>query len=357
MDTSPPNVDPLFSPDHEEEVKDIAPTMDGVGLGDYRQRRRALYCAARRKLEEQGEPSEWAHHQALLEARYYERKAFAETLDKLLQTFPADLATIARDAYVEAYARRLYDIRRSGKSWREAHHAALHTMSDGDLPPICAWMRTAVGGLCPEARDRIGHELNTHMRQAVDEYISVGLDKDTAVDRACADLGDPREAKRRYERVYLTTRETYYLDHTRRLFPTDILMFAWPFVLVVLAVGELAHAGNVWAHGCAYALTIVFGLMVVNRIWIKWHWDKSNVFARGRARLHAELISLVFATILALTPMTSDVISQSLAISLKMSFILFVLLCAGRTFDAVSTYRKLARAHPASAPSPPPVKE
>ncbi|GMW03021.1 MAG: hypothetical protein AMXMBFR84_41570 [Candidatus Hydrogenedentota bacterium] len=90
------------------------------------------------------------------------------------------------------------------------------------LETLEPWLATATRGLCDEACARIRSEVQGHVFEAYESQIEAGSTPLAAVNATIVSLGDPNQANRKYEKVYLTRREEKVLAKVRNR-PTN-----WP---------------------------------------------------------------------------------------------------------------------------------
>lgn len=76
-----------------------------------------------------------------------------------------------------------------------------------------AWLGTATNKLTQTGKERITLEITSHFNDAEVSYRANGLADVDAQARALADLGDPKEAGRRFKKRHLTQSEAAFLEN------------------------------------------------------------------------------------------------------------------------------------------------
>lgn len=73
------------------------------------------------------------------------------------------------------------------------------------------WLEVATDDLADSAKSRITTEIQTHYDEAVLSHLADGETEESARSNALKELGDPRDAKERFQKTYLTVREERWL--------------------------------------------------------------------------------------------------------------------------------------------------
>jgi hypothetical protein len=77
---------------------------------------------------------------------------------------------------------------------------------------VSEWLEAATRKIAPPAQERIGQEIEAHNAESVTAHLLAGLSKNDAEAEALAELGDVREAARRFRRQHLTVRQATCLE-------------------------------------------------------------------------------------------------------------------------------------------------
>jgi hypothetical protein len=87
---------------------------------------------------------------------------------------------------------------------------------------VSEWLEATTHKLAPGAQERIRVEIEAHHEESVTAHLQAGLSKNDAEAAALAELGDVRQAARRFKRQHLTVRQAANLDawdkHSKGLF-------------------------------------------------------------------------------------------------------------------------------------------
>lgn len=79
---------------------------------------------------------------------------------------------------------------------------------------IDTWLDTATRGLCDDAKARIGAEVRAHINDGIEHLRAEGVPEHEALLKPVEDLGNPKQARRNFTRLYLTRREAYDISRT-----------------------------------------------------------------------------------------------------------------------------------------------
>jgi hypothetical protein len=102
---------------------------------------------------------------------------------------------------------------------------------------ISEWLETATRKIAPPAQQRLRLEIEAHYAESVATHLLAGLSEEKANGAALAELGDVRQAARRFKRQHLTVRQATNLD-------------AWD-----------KHSKSLFQLGCCYLVFFSFGIV------------------------------------------------------------------------------------------------
>ncbi len=186
--------------------------------------------------------------------------AEAQIIDAVSRHLTDAPRRIPEDPETYAFLHRMADALRPEA--REQLHRAIDVYREATrrgLPPLgrpcrleytdlILWIETAAKGLCPEAKERVRGEIDSHYEDARACELERGASETEAHAAAMAALGDPYRAKRALRKTYFTERDvsglqamsTYdprsrYLLILSGFFPM-LFLFGWCDALVATAI-------------------------------------------------------------------------------------------------------------------------
>jgi hypothetical protein len=77
---------------------------------------------------------------------------------------------------------------------------------------VSEWLEATTRKLAPAAQERVRLEIEAHHAESMAAHVQAGLSKNDAEAAALAELGDVRQAARRFSRQYLTARQARNLE-------------------------------------------------------------------------------------------------------------------------------------------------
>ena len=120
---------------------------------------------------------------------------------------------------------------------------------------VSDWLNISTRKLAPSAQERIRLEIEAHHAESVVAHQQAGLSKNDAEAAALAELGDVRQAARRFKRQHLTVRQAANLDawdkHSKSLFQLGCCYLVFfSFVIVRARTSSIVAAWIFSALSC-----------------------------------------------------------------------------------------------------------
>jgi hypothetical protein len=151
---------------------------------------------------------------------------------------------------------------------------------------LIRWLETANDGLCEEACQATRQEIESHYSDALKSYLAAGRSQAEARLVAMADLGDPREANRRFKKTHLTIKEARHASGLLR--PPKRRAMWLPFLVVISLAGLSA-----WLYRRPAVLSIAALLPI-----FLWIMNRARGPLRRRLTVRAAIVFTILAVVI-----------------------------------------------------------
>ncbi len=137
------------------------------------------------------------------------------------------------------------------------------------ISDLSSWLAVATANLEPSSRLRISEEIESHYSQAVAAHLFNDESEAFAKTSALSELGDPRQAARRFQKSHLTVRESEWINRreasARNRFFRGALLALLTFNVIFVFLG-----GSLRTYGIACS-----AFLILQEVCSRWAIKKS----------------------------------------------------------------------------------